>query len=87
MKLYLFGGAETDQGQAPTLKRLISDVLSKIKPKQLLHIPYARINVPEGEEDIWGEGWIPRDLNLKGIELLDARKQDDLVHAKTLQSL
>jgi len=82
MKLYLFGGAETDQGQAPLLKQQISDVLAEIKPKQLLYIPYARIKVPKGEEETWGEGWVPRDLNLKGIELLDARNQNDLVHAK-----
>src|SRR3990170_7553435 len=83
MKLYLFGGAETDQGQTPLLKQQISDVLAEIKPKQLLHVPYARIKVPEGEEEVWGEGWVPRDLNLEGIELLDARNQDDLIHAKT----
>lgn len=82
MKLYLFGGAETNQGQAPILKRLINDVISEIKPKQLLHIPYARTNVPEGEEDVWGEGWVSRDLNLNGIELLDARKKEDLARSR-----
>lgn len=78
MKLYLFGGAETDQGQAPILKQLINKVIEEIKPKQLLHIPYARIKIPKGEENIWGEGWVPRDLNLDGIELLDARNKEDL---------
>lgn len=81
MKLYLFGGAETDQGQAPTLKNMINDVLAEIKSRQLLHIPYARIEVPPGEEDVWGEGWVPRDLNLSGIELLDARKKADITQA------
>lgn len=81
MKLFLFGGAETDQGQAPTLIQLINDVIAEIKPKQLLHIPYARIKVPKGEEDIWGEGWVSRDLNLDGIDLLDARNEGDLKKA------
>ena len=36
MKLYLFGGAETDKEEAPILKKLINDVLLEIKPKQLL---------------------------------------------------
>lgn len=33
MKLYLFGGAETDQGQAPILKKQISNVIKDIKTK------------------------------------------------------
>ena len=81
MKLYLFGGAETDQGQAPILKQLINDVIKDIKPKQILHIPYSRIDVPKEEVEVWGEGWVERDLELEGIELLDARNEDDLVRA------
>ncbi|MCL4418743.1 Type 1 glutamine amidotransferase-like domain-containing protein [Patescibacteria group bacterium] len=83
MKLYLFGGAETDKGQAQILKKLINDVISEIEPKQLLHIPYARIEIPEGEENIWGDGWVKRDLNLEGIDLLDARSENDLVKANS----
>jgi len=81
MKLYLFGGAETDKGQAPRLKQLINDTILKIQPKQILHIPYARIDVPKEEEDVWGEGWVLRDLTLEGIELLDARNKDDIEKA------
>ncbi len=81
MKLYLFGGAETDQGQGPILKKMINDVLTEVKPSQLLHIPYARTIVPKGEEDVWGEGWVARDLELDGIELLDARNESDLAQA------
>lgn len=81
MKLFLFGGAETDQGQAPILKKLINNVLTEIRPKQLLHIPYARIKVPSEEKDVWGEGWVSRDLRLDGIELLDARNKNDLTRA------
>lgn len=77
MKLYLFGGAEIDQNPN-RLKEQINEVLKEVKPKQLLHVPYARVVVPEGEEDIWSEGWVKRDLNLEGIELLDARNEDDL---------
>jgi cyanophycinase-like exopeptidase len=82
MKLYLFGGAETKKGEAPILKRLINEVLTQLKPKQLLHIPYARIEVPEGEEWTWGEGWVKKELKLEGIKLLDARNEKDLAHAK-----
>ena len=82
MKLYLFGGAETDQGQAPIIKQLINDVIKDIKPKQILHIPYSRIDVPKEEVEVWGEGWVERDLELEGIELLDARNEDDLVRAE-----
>ena len=78
MNLYLFGGAETNQGQAPILKQLINDVIKEIKPKQILHIPYSRIEVPKEEEEVWGGGWVERDLELVGIELLDARKDEDL---------
>ncbi|KKQ96618.1 MAG: Cyanophycinase [Candidatus Woesebacteria bacterium GW2011_GWB1_39_12] len=81
MRLYLFGGAETDQGQAPKLKQLINKVLAQIRPRQLLHIPYARIKVPKGEEDVWGEGWVSKDLDLKEIELLDARNAFDIERA------
>lgn len=37
--------------------------------------------VPEGEEDAWGESWVARDLNLEGIELLDAQNEADLERA------
>lgn len=81
MKLYLFGGAEIKDESYLILKNLINQVLSIINPKQLLHVPYARIEIPKGEEEIWGEGWVKKDLYLKGIELLDARNSKDLVKA------
>lgn len=77
MKLYLFGGAEIDQNPN-YLKEQINEILREIKPKQFLHIPYARVVVPEGEENIWGEGWVKRDLDLDGIELLDASVEANL---------
>lgn len=56
MKLYLFGGAEINRDQPSILVQLINNVLAEIKPRQLLHIPYARLKVPEGEEEIWSVG-------------------------------
>lgn len=82
MKLYLFGGAETNLGQAPALVKLINEVLAEIKPKQLLHVPFARRQIPKNEINIWGEGWISRALSLSGTELLDARNEKDLLRAK-----
>ena len=78
MKLFLFGGCETELGQAPQLKQMINNVIQELKPKQLLHLPFARMDIPEGEEEVWGHGWVERDLDLEGIELLDARKQEDI---------
>lgn len=82
MKLYLFGGAEPTLNQVQTLLQLINNVIAEIKPQQLLHIPYARIKVPEGEEELWGEGWVPKKLNLDGIKLLDARSEEGLAQAR-----
>ena len=81
MKLYLFGGAETDQGQAPQLISMLNQVVQTLRPKQLLHIPFARTDVPPGEESVWGEGWVQKGFDLEGIELLDARREDDLRRA------
>ena len=83
MKLYLFGGAEIEQErQESTLKQMINDVISEIKPKQFLHVPFARSIIPQGEEDVWGEGWVKKDLVLSGARLLDARNEADLNRAK-----
>lgn len=81
MKLYLFGGAELGPDQGSVLKALINKALLEIKPKQLLYIPFARPVAPEKEKYMWGEGWVTRDLNLEGVELLDARKEEDLAQA------
>jgi cyanophycinase-like exopeptidase len=81
MILYLFGGAETDQGQAPQLIALINQVLDEIQPRQLLHVPYARTKVSPEEEYIWGEGWVSRFLHVHSIDLLDARNKKDSARA------
>ncbi len=81
MKLFLLGGAEVNPNSVSHLIQLINDVLAEIKPKQLLHIPYARNLIPKGEESLWPEGWVATKLNLDGIELLDARNEGDLARA------
>lgn len=68
MKLYLFGGAEVELGQVEALIGSINQAISEIKPKQLLHVPYARLHVPKGEEDFWGEGWVRSKLINGGPE-------------------
>lgn len=80
MKLYLFGGAE-GTGEVDPLIQLLNQVILDIKPRQLLHVPYARTNVPKGEENYWGEGWAKAKLNLLGVEYLDARSENDLARA------
>jgi len=42
MKIFLFGGAEVNLGQVVPELKLIEKVLKKLKPKQILHIPFAR---------------------------------------------
>lgn len=79
MKLYLFGGAETDQGQSPLLKKLIKDVVLLLKPQQILHIPFARLHPSEEE---WKEGWFLETMKDTEIEILDARNEEDIQKAK-----
>jgi len=81
MKLYLFGGAELQLGQGQPMISLIREILVGINPKQVLYIPFARRQVPEGEEDIWGEGWFVRSMRGTGIEILDAQKEEDVEKA------
>lgn len=80
MKLYLFGGAE-GTGEVDPLIMLLNQVIRDIKPRQLLHVPYARTNVPKGEEHYWGEGWAQVKLELEGVEYLDARIDADIARA------
>lgn len=81
MKLFLFGGAEPKHESVSLLTQLMNEVLAEVKPKQVLHIPYARMVVPEGEEELWGEGWVQEKLKLENIDLLDARSEADLARA------
>jgi len=79
MKIFLFGGAET--GQARAELKMIEKVINDIKPKQLLHIPFARLRATEME---WAAGWFKRNIELsKGIEYLNARREVDVARAKS----
>lgn len=79
MKLYLFGGAETQLNQAPLLKKQIKDVILSLKPQQILHIPFARLHP---SEEVWKEGWFKESMKDSGIEILDARNEEDIKKAK-----
>jgi cyanophycinase-like exopeptidase len=81
MKLYLFGGAEKRLNQIGPLLTLIKGVIKKIGPQQILHIPFARPSIPPGEEVNWGKGWLEKKLKLKEIEILDARREEDIEKA------
>jgi cyanophycinase-like exopeptidase len=81
MKLYLFGGAEVNLNQVTPQIALINNVILALKPIQLLHVPFARTIIPKGEESHWPVDWIHSKMDLKGIDVLDARRQDDLHRA------
>ncbi len=81
MKLYLFGGAELDMNQGHPMINLIRETLLDVKPKQVLYIPFLRNRVPEGEEGVWGEGWLAKSLSGTGIEVLDAQSEEDIERA------
>ncbi len=63
------------------MKSLIQSAINKSRNSQLLYIPFARTKIPKGEEGVWGEGWIHRDLDLSSLDLLDARSMEDIKNA------
>jgi hypothetical protein len=69
MQIYLFGGAEVGQGQFLSQLKLIEQVILKCKPKQVLHIPFARTIATEKE---WKDGWFKRYIDIGEIEYLNA---------------
>lgn len=75
MKLYLFGGAEIPLHQVEPLKTLIKQVIVNLHPASVLHIPFARLNPTEEE---WKEGWFKDMMKDTGIEILDARNNNDI---------
>ena len=77
MKLYLFGGAG---GEAATELKLISDTIQGLHPKQVLWIPFARIQ-PSVEPD-WRGDWPHRYMDWSGIEFLDASNEDDMARVE-----
>ncbi|MFA5155652.1 MAG: Type 1 glutamine amidotransferase-like domain-containing protein [Patescibacteria group bacterium] len=78
MKLILFGGAES--GQAEREVRMIVQIINEIKPRQVLHIPFARITTNEAE---WTGDWFGRYARLAGgIEYLNAARRGDIAKVK-----
>jgi len=80
MKLFLFGGAEIDMPSRSVslLKNLIRESILQIKPKSVLHIPFARLKAVPEDKGEWDEGWFKQLLMNTGIEILDARIQSDI---------
>lgn len=77
MKLYLFWWAE--EGQAAHECKMIESVIKSINPKQLLHIPFARVREasrPERKGDRFH-----RMIDLGSIQYLNANNPDDLAQA------
>lgn len=77
MKLYLFWWAE--EGQALHECKMIESVIKSINPKQLLHIPFARVREasrPERQGDRFH-----RMIDLGSIQYLNASNADDLAKA------
>jgi hypothetical protein len=80
MKLYLFGGAEIDQPSRSIslLKNLIKKSFLGLKPKSILHVPFAR---PLPTEEEWKEGWFQKIMKNTGIKILDARIESEINQA------
>jgi peptidase E len=79
MKLFLFGGSEIDKGQFLPQLKLIETVILECKPKQVLHVPFARTIAKEVE---WEGDWFNKYIILNGIEYLNAAKPEDIERAK-----
>ncbi|HMS91373.1 MAG TPA: Type 1 glutamine amidotransferase-like domain-containing protein [Candidatus Absconditabacterales bacterium] len=79
MKLYLFGGASVDNNHIIQQLKLIEKVIRENNPKQVLYLPFARS--PE-TEIARGEDWFIKNVNLDGIEYLNAKSSKDIAKAK-----
>lgn len=79
MKIILFGGAELSLNQFLPQLKIIEKVIKKHKPKQVLHIPFAR---PKASEVEWEEGWFQRHINIGKIKYLNAKNPKDIAKAK-----
>ena len=79
MKVILFGGAELRDNMFLDQLKLIEKVFNDIKPKQILHIPFAR---PIATEVEWDGDWFNRHIGLKGITYLNAQNKQDVKKAK-----
>lgn len=79
MKLYLFGWASVDNNHIIQQLKLIEKVIRENNPKQVLYLPFARS--PETEIARW-EDWFIKNVNLDGIEYLNAKSSKDIAKAK-----
>lgn len=78
MKIFLFGGAEITLGQFKPQLKLIEKIIKKVRPRQVLHIPFARKRAREKE---WSGDWFGKHIHLKGIKYLNAKRKRDINQA------
>ena len=79
MKIILFGGAEFKDNMFIKQLELMEQVFNKLKPKQILHIPYAR---PVATEIEWDGDWFNRHMHLKNVFYLNAENKNDMKKVK-----
>ena len=77
MKLYLFWWAEMHLWEFLPQIKLIEKVIQKIKPKQILLIPFARTKVNQQEPE-WADGWFLKNIDIGDAWFFDASKSIDL---------
>ena len=75
MKLILFGGAD---GRAVEEIKLIGQVINRIKPKQVLHVPFARTSSSQAD---WSGDWFNRNIILDETIYLNAANEGDIAQA------
>lgn len=79
MRLYLFGWSDAEIKEIERQLKLFEDIIKKVQPKQVLHIPFARS--PETETALWGPDWFIKHINLQGSEYLNATHLADIEKA------
>lgn len=80
MKVYLFGWSDAKISEVDKQMKLFENIINKVQPKQVLHIPFARS--PETETALWWPDWFIKHINLQGMEYLNATNPDDIAKAK-----
>lgn len=84
MNLFLFGGAEIDipTRSVSILKGFMKETLIKLKPKSILHVPFARPQPVFENKGEWSEGWFKKMMIDSGIKIFDARNNRDIEKAE-----
>ncbi len=80
MKLYLFGWTDTEIKEVEKQMKLFEDIIKKVQPKQVLHIPFARS--PETEKALGGPDWFIKHIDLQWSEYLNAANPADIEKAE-----